>query len=97
MSRPLACDCPSRGRAASVPVARQPPLRGSDREIRGAVIRTLGAADGHAMAAGLLRTAIGTDAGIDDRWDRVLDGLERDGLVHRSGGDVRLGAARIGA
>ena len=30
-------------------------------------------------------------------WERVVAALERDGLVHRSRGAVRLGAARIGA
>jgi hypothetical protein len=33
----------------------------------------------------------------DAAWKRVLAALERDGLVHRSGGSVRLGAATIGS
>jgi hypothetical protein len=31
----------------------------------------------------------------DESWCEILDGLERDGLAHRSGGDVCLGAATI--
>ena len=91
---PIAAGCPSRGRAAHVPVPRQPPLTGSDREIRGTIIRTLSASDGHAADASVMRAAITADA---DRWERVLLRLERDGLVQRDGGLVRLGGATIGA
>jgi A/G-specific adenine glycosylase len=91
---PIAAGCPSRGAAAPVPVPRQGPLRGSDRELRGAVLRALAGADGHTMPEAALRDALDAPAG--DRWDRVIDGLERDGLVHRRAGVARLGAATIG-
>ena len=100
---PIARGCPSRGRAATVAVARQPALRGSDRAYRGAVLRLLSAADGHALAHETLRAGLARDEhrvgpGLDDAdWQRVVEALERDGLAHRSGGIVRLGAATIGA
>lgn len=93
---PIARGCPSRGRAPVVPVPRQPPLSGSDRAIRGAIVRALSRSAAHALASAELQRV--TDgAAADERWERILAGLERDGLVHRSGGVVRLGAATIGA
>lgn len=99
---PIAEGCPSRGTAAPVPVARQAPLPGSDRAYRGAVVRQLARGDGDGLADRELRRRVETDAGVgpgidDDRWTRVLGALERDGLVHRAGRVVRLGAATIGA
>jgi A/G-specific adenine glycosylase len=100
---PIARGCPSRGRAAAVAVARQPALRGSDRGYRGAVLRLLSAADDHALEGQRLREDLADDAGrigpaLDEAgWIRVVDALERDGLAHRSGGIVRLGAATIGS
>lgn len=93
---PIARGCPSRGTGRVVPAPRQPPLRGSDRAIRGAIVRTLGEAADHAVALEELRRATDGAAGGAERWERVVAGLERDGLVHRSGGVVRLGAATIG-
>jgi len=99
---PIADGCPSRGTAARVPVTRQPPLRGSDRAYRGAVVRSLAGAGGEGLAEPELRLLVYADAAIgpapgDDRWTRMLDGLERDGLIHRAGGIVRLGGATIDA
>ena len=99
---PIAAGCPSRGTAARVPVARQAPLPGSDRAVRGAVVRLLAGRDGDGLPEAALRRDVEADATIgvalgDDRWRRVLDALARDGLVHRDGGVVRLGAATIGA
>jgi len=99
---PIARGCPSRNRASAVPVARQASLRGSDRAYRGAVLRLLSSAHAHAMAARDLRASLENDVERigpvleDVAWKRVLTSLERDGLVHRSGGSVRLGAATIG-
>jgi A/G-specific adenine glycosylase len=99
---PIADGCPSRGAPPRVPVTRQAPLRGSDRAYRGAVVRVLASADG-AMALGELRAAVDAEAerigpDLDDGgWERVLGALERDGLAHRAGDVVRLGAATIGA
>jgi A/G-specific adenine glycosylase len=96
---PIAVGCPSRGIAHRVPVARQAPLRGSDRAYRGAVVRALTLAPDHALPARRLRAGLGRETArigpsLDAAgWRRVLDGLERDGLAHRSGDRVRLGAA----
>ena len=99
---PIADGCPSRGVAAPVPVTRQAPLRGSDRAYRGAAVRLLAELGGDGLEEPALRRRVEGDPGVgpaldDDRWTRVLDALERDGLVHRADGIVRLGAATIGA
>jgi A/G-specific adenine glycosylase len=100
---PIADGCPSRGAPAVVAVARQPRLRGSDRAYRGAVLRILTSAQGHRRAERRLRAALALEHGRigpapgDGAWERIMLGLERDGLVHRSHGVVRLGAATIGA
>jgi A/G-specific adenine glycosylase len=100
---PIARGCPSRGLATTVPVARQPTLRGSDRAYRGAIVRLLAGSARHASAETALRRALASDVeriGSElDRasWERVIGGLERDGLAHRSNGVVRLGAATIGS
>lgn len=100
---PIARGCPSRGAAAAIPVSRQATLRGSNRAYRGAVVRALTAARGHRISERALRTHLASAAGrigpaLDSSgWEHVLAGLERDGLVHRSSGVVRLGAATIGA
>jgi A/G-specific adenine glycosylase len=100
---PISRGCPSRGAAAAIPVPRQPALRGSDRAYRGAVLRLLSAERDHRLDARRLRSALARDderigpALDDERWRRVLDGLEQDGLAHRSGRIVRLGETTIGA
>jgi A/G-specific adenine glycosylase len=100
---PIARGCPSRGLGTAVPVPRQPALRGSDRAYRGAILRLLAGLEGHASGETPLRRALANDVerigseldGPD--WERVMGGLERDGLAHRSKGVVRLGAATIGS
>ena len=98
---PIAGGCPSRGVAVRVPVTRQAPLRGSDRAWRGAVVRLLAELRTDGLAEPALRRRveahIAEDPAVDaDRWVRVLGALERDGLIHRAGGLVRLGEATIG-
>lgn len=93
---PIASGCPSRGRAGRIPVARQPRFSGSDRAHRGALLRALSAAPGHSMSVAVARRLV-QPASLE--W--LLGGLVRDGLVHRSGRQVRLGgrpdrAATIG-
>jgi A/G-specific adenine glycosylase len=93
---PFARECPSRGRAATVAVPRQPGFAGSDRAHRGAVLRALSGAEGHALTLGMARALLPPDA-----RQRIVAGLERDGLVHRSGRRLLLGgppepAATIG-
>lgn len=90
---PIARGCPSRDAAPAIRVPRQPPLAGSDRAVRGALVRLLGASDGHRIAETDARRRLGIEP---DRWRRILAGLERDRLVHLAGGEVRLGAATIG-
>jgi A/G-specific adenine glycosylase len=100
---PIARGCPSRGRADMIAVPRQPRLQGSDRAYRGEVLRLLSAADGHALRDRTLRAELAQKArrvgpALDDtNWVRIIGALEREGLAHRSGGIVRLGAATIGA
>ncbi len=100
---PISAGCPSRNLAPAVSVPRQARLLGSDRAYRGAVVRALAGADGHALPAIELRHRLATeDARIgpeldDGGWDRILAALEVDGLVHQEPGLVRLGAATIGA
>lgn len=85
-----------------MPVPRQPPLRGTDRAYRGAVVRALTASPSRALPPEELRRHIASDAlqlgppPDEATWRRVVAGLERDRLVHRAGGLVRLGAATIG-
>ena len=99
---PVARGCPSRGRAASVGVPRQAALHGSERAYRGAVVRDLTVTPGHRLPMATARDGLEHDAkrigpALDDRgWGRVVAGLERDGLVHRADGELRLGAATIG-
>ena len=100
---PIARGCPSRNRAAPVPVPRQPVLKGTDRAYRGAVLRILSGAKRHVREERALLAELASHAGrigpmLDEAgWQRVVTALERDGLVHRSGGMLGLGAARIGA
>jgi A/G-specific adenine glycosylase len=84
---PIADGCPSRSTAARVPVPRQPAFEGSDRERRGALVRRLGAAADRSLS----RRTVGRELGL--HAERILAGLERDGLLHRSGGRVWLGGA----
>ncbi len=99
---PIRDGCPSRDVAARVAVTRQPPLRGSDRAYRGAVVRLLAASPRHVVDETELRDALATsqaelDAVLDDaRWERIVGGLESDGLAHRDGRVLRLGEATIG-
>jgi len=95
-SCPIAAGCPSRGTAGLVPVPRQARFQGSDRARRGAVLRLLSRAAGHNLTLATARRHCPADFG------RIVEGLEREGLAHRSGGRLLLGgrkepAATIGA
>jgi A/G-specific adenine glycosylase len=94
---PISDGCPSRGIAAVVPVPRQPTFAGSDRAARGALLRALTASRGHALTLTAGRHVVPEHA-----FGRIVAGLERDGLAHRSGGRLVLGgrpesAATIGS
>ncbi len=98
---PVAEWCPSRGAAAQVPVPRQAPIRGSDRAYRGAVVRLLADDPRHRVPLDVLRERVSSHADRvgpppdEATWRRIVAGLERDRLVHRAGGEVRLGEATI--
>jgi len=83
---PISKGCPSRGAAAAVPVPRQPAFAGSDRELRGGLLRALTLAPRHALTGAAARGMVG-----DEVYPRIVGGLERDGLVHRSGRRLLLG------
>ncbi len=87
---PIARGCPSRGIAGRVPVTRQPAYIGSTRARRGALLRLLAATDGNGLAPETTRRQLGLDRAS---FRPMLAGLERDGLVHRSGARLRLGGA----
>jgi A/G-specific adenine glycosylase len=83
---PIATGCPSRGRAARVPVPRQAAFAGSPRAARGAVLRALATAPGHALPRRQLDAAV-----VGVQPEAVLGALEREGLAHACGELVRLG------
>lgn len=92
---PIASGCPSRNDATTIPVARQAAFQGSARQHRGALLRALSSAPRHAIEESTARALV-----EPHDYERVVAALERDGLVHRSGGEVMLGgppaAATIG-
>jgi A/G-specific adenine glycosylase len=60
--------------------ARQSTFEGSDRQARAAFVRAL------VRAGGLATSGLAEEAGVDEeRAERLLEGLERDGLVSRDG------------
>jgi A/G-specific adenine glycosylase len=85
---PISAGCPSRGLATVVPVPRQAAFAGSDRAHRGAILRALSRAPDHRMKVDAARELV--PSGV---VGRVLAGLERDRLLHRSGGSLVLGGA----
>jgi A/G-specific adenine glycosylase len=89
---PIADGCPSRGLDMRVPVPRQATFAGSDRAHRGAVLRALAADRNASITATAARRLVPSEA-----YDRVIAGLERDGLLHRSGARLLLGGRPEGA
>lgn len=89
---PIAEGCPSRGMAATVPVARQATFAGSDRALRGALLRALTETRSHDLTLAAGRRILPEPA-----FARVAAGLERDGLLHRSRGKLRLGGRQESA
>ena len=98
---PLAVDCPSSAAPGVVRVPRQASLRGSDRAYRGAIVKELAALESHdaperSVRRRLERQAARIGPSLDaDGWERIITGLERDRMVHRHAGSLRLGAATI--
>jgi A/G-specific adenine glycosylase len=87
---PVAEGCPSRGRAAAVVLPRQASFSGSAREARGALLRRLAASPGRSLTLRAARRVMAGNNGAD--FGRIASGLERDGLAHRSGRRLHLGA-----
>jgi A/G-specific adenine glycosylase len=87
---PIARGCPSRGVAERVPVTRQAAYVGSSRARRGALLRMLAVADGNGLPAETTRLQLSLDR---DTFGTLLAGLERDGLLYRSGARLCLGGA----
>jgi A/G-specific adenine glycosylase len=85
---PIADGCPSRHAAPLVPVPRQAAYPGSSRARRGTLLRELSAAPDHALRDDEARRLLS-----DDRFETTVAGLERDGLLHRSGQWLRLGGS----
>jgi A/G-specific adenine glycosylase len=82
---PIRHGCPSRDRAGRITVPSQPRFAGSTRAARGRLLRALSEAPGHRLAMTAAQEL------LDGTLDRVIDGLEADGLVHRSGRSLKLG------
>ncbi|HEX5579455.1 MAG TPA: A/G-specific adenine glycosylase [Candidatus Limnocylindria bacterium] len=85
-SCPVRVGCPSRDAAPHVPVTRQPGLPGSERLLRGRLLRELSDAGGYAIPLARARSLAGSHDLV-----AVLDRLEREGLAHRRGAWLRLG------
>jgi A/G-specific adenine glycosylase len=86
---PVAHGCPSRGRAAHVPVPRQAPFPHSRRAARGALIRALAAARDHELPRADATRAISAEGQVEV----AIAELEREGLLHTDGDRLRLGPA----
>lgn len=98
-SCPIRNGCPSRGIAAAIRVPRQTAFRGSDRAYRGTLLRLLAAAAPlhrlrePAARATLARATHRVGPPLDDdAWERLLARLSSEGLIHRSGQEIALGA-----
>ena len=84
---PVRAGCPSRGMASIVAGPYRQAFRGSERLVRGRVLRELSASARHAIPLARVPELID---GHDP--DAVLQRLEREGLVHRRGRSLRLGS-----
>jgi A/G-specific adenine glycosylase len=83
---PIRRGCPARGHDVGVPVKRQPAFHGSERAVRGRLIRALAVAPGHNLPLAQVRKLA-----ADHDFEGVMAGLARDGLAYRSGQRVTLG------
>ena len=91
-SCPVRAGCPSRAAAARVPVPRQATFAGSERFVRGRLLRELSRAAGH-------RITLARANALADGHDLagLLERLEREGLLHRSGRWLQLGHGPVAA
>jgi A/G-specific adenine glycosylase len=75
---------PGNPNTRSASYSRQSPFQGSDRQVRGIILRRL-LGDGDVREEEL-RDLVPVEPG---RLERILEGLERDGFIERSGGMIR--------
>lgn len=92
---PVARGCPSRSDPRRVPLPRQSPSTAATRAARGALLRALAAAPAHRLSSRKASGALSSAAGVSYR--EITDALERDGLAHRSGGQLILGPRQVPA
>ena len=86
---PVSRGCPSRTDPQRVPVPRQSPATASTRAARGALLRALADAPGHRISQAAAGRSVANLTPAD--YEALSAGLERDGLVHRSGKVLILG------
>jgi A/G-specific adenine glycosylase len=86
---PVARGCPSRSDPRRVPVPRQSASTAATRAARGALLRALAAAPAHRLSRRKASEAVSSTGGLAYR--EITGALERDGLLHRSGGKLILG------
>jgi A/G-specific adenine glycosylase len=87
---PVSRGCPSRSNPRRVPVPRQSAATADTRLARGALLRALATAPAHRLGGRKARQVVRRGANGAD-YREITKRLERDGLVHRSGGDLVLG------
>lgn len=87
---PVSRGCPSRSNPRRVPVPRQSAATAPSRAARGALLRALAAAPAHRLGGRKASQVVNVGAN-GANYREITTGLERDGLVHRSGGDLVLG------
>ena len=87
---PVSRGCPSRFDPRRVPVPRQSASTAATRAARGAVLRALASAPAHRLSRRKASQAVSGGANAID-YREITEGLERDGLLHQSGGNLVLG------
>jgi A/G-specific adenine glycosylase len=87
---PVSRGCPSRTNPRRVPVPRQSAATAPSRAARGALLRALAAAPAHRLGGRKASQVVEGEANGSD-YREITNGLERDGLIHRSGRDLVLG------
>ena len=73
-----------------MPIPRQSAATASTRAARGALLRALASAPAHRLSA-LRAQALLEGQVLTDGYGVLVDGLERDGLLHRDRGALALG------
>jgi len=87
---PVSRGCPSRSNPRRVPVPRQSAATTASRAARGALLRALATAPAHRLG-GTKASQVVKGGAIGVNYREITKGLERDGLLHRSGGNLVLG------